>query len=153
MRNPDKFLREGYLTALQAQGLTVYNKTIPVDTTPDPTGYVLVESQSKSTTERSKTDFEWNSRITLHIIKVNTRGYSATSMVDDMEEKCINAVESGILVNNFYLKSTYLVESMNLDMSDKTNTIERRILIYEHWLAEKPQANNGFNYTLPFVLS
>jgi len=152
MLNPDKYLREGYLTALQGQGLTVYNKTIPVDTTPDPSGYVLVESQSKSITERSKTDFEWNSRITLHIIKVNTRGYSATSIVDDMEEKCINAVENGILVNNFYLKSTYLVESMNLDMSDKTNTIERRVLIYEHWLSEK-LVINGFNYTLPFTLS
>ncbi len=136
MRNPDKYLREGYLTALQDQGLTVYNKTIPLDTIPDPNGYILIESQSKSTTERSKTEFEWNSRITLHIIKVNTRGYSTTTSVDDMEEKCINAVESGILVNNFYLKSTYQIESMNLDMTDKTNTIERRVLIYEHWLSE-----------------
>lgn len=136
MKNPDKYLREGYLIALRAQGLTVYNKTIPVDTIPDPQGYVLIESQSKTVTERSKTSFEWNSRVTLHIVKVNARGYSTTTSIDDMEEKCINAVENGILVNNFYVKSTYQIESMNLDMTDKTNTIERRVLLYEHWLAE-----------------
>lgn len=151
MKNPDKYVREGYLAALTDQGLVAYNKTIPVDTIPDPQGYVLIESQSKNTTERSKTEFEWISRITLHIVKVNVRGYSTTTSVDDMEEKCINAVESGILVNNFYLKSTYLIESMNLDMTDKTNTIERRVLIYEHWLSEK--SNIGFPYIFPFTLS
>lgn len=136
MKNPDKFLREGYLTALQNAGLTVFNKDIPVDVNPVPAQYVLIESQSKTTTERSKEDFEWNSRIILHIISVNTRGYTATSVVDDMEELCITAIEAGILVNNFYLKSTYLIDSIDLDMTDKTLTIERRVLIYEHWLSE-----------------
>lgn len=136
MKNPDKYLREGYLTALQNAGLTVFNKDIPVDVNPVPAQYVLVESQSKTTTERSKEDFEWNCRVTLHIISVNTRGYTATSIVDDMEQLCITAVEAGILVNNFYLKSTYLIDSIDLDMTDKTLTIERRVLIYEHWLSE-----------------
>lgn len=136
MKNPDKFLREGYLIALQAQGLTVFNKDIPVDINPVPAQYVLVESQSKTTTERSKEDFEWDCRVTLHIISINTRGYTATSIVDNMEGLCITAVEQGIVVNNFYLKSTYLIDSVDLDMTDKTLTIERRVLIYEHWLSE-----------------
>lgn len=155
MKNPDKYLRKGYLSALQGQGLIAYNKDIPVDIDPVPAQYVLVESQSKTTTERSKEDFEWNCRVTLHIISVNTRGYTATSVVDDMEELCITAIEAGILVNNFYLKSTYLIDSIDLDMTDKTLTIERRVLIYEHWLSEKIGApvNNVLPYTLPFVLS
>lgn len=152
-KNPNKYLRKGYLTALTDQGLTAYNKDIPVNTDPIPGVYVLIESQSKQTTERSKEDFEWNCKIILHIIKVNQRGYVTTTEVDDAEEKCINAVENGILVDNFYLKSAYLIESMNLDMIDKTNTIERRVLIYEHWLSEKPEVNNALPYILPFQLS
>jgi hypothetical protein len=136
MKSPDKYLRKGYLSALTTAGLTAYNKDIPISVVPIPGVYVLIESQSKQTTERSKTNFEWNCKVTLHIIKVNERGYTATTDVDDAEEKCIGAIESGILVDNFYLKSTYLTESMNLDMTDKTSTIERRVLIYEHWLAE-----------------
>lgn len=136
MENPNKWLREGYLTALTAQGLTAFNKDIPVDVDPIPSEYVLIQSQSKDTTERSKEDFEWNARIILHIVSVHQRGYTATTSVDDMEAKCITAVEAGIVVNGFYLKSTYLIESQDLDMTDKTETIERRVLIYEHWLAE-----------------
>jgi len=136
MLNPDKYLREGYLAALQVQGLTVYNKYIPPSVIPVPSLYVLIESQSKNTVERSKYEFEWNSRVTLHIVKVNTRGTSFTTDVDDAEALCITAIEAGISVNNFYLKSTYLIESINLDMTDKTTTIERRVLVYEHWLSE-----------------
>lgn len=136
-KNPDKYLRAGYLAALQGQGLIAYNKDLPPSTDPIPGVYVLIESQSKTTTERSKTDFEWNSRVTLHIINVNERGYVTTTLVDDAEEKCINAVENGIMVENFYLKSTYLIDSIPLDLTDKTTTIERKVLIYEHWLAEK----------------
>lgn len=136
MTNPDKYLRKAYIAALQAQGLTVYNKSIPVDTIPVPQEYILIESQSKQTTERSKTEFEWLSRVTLHIVKIDTRGFTSTSSVDDMEEKCINVAENITLVDNFYVKSHDLIESMNLDMDFKTGGIERRVLIYEHWLAE-----------------
>lgn len=135
MKNPDKYVREGYLTALRGQGLTAYNKTIPTSEVP-PGLYVLIESQSKNTTETNKEDFDWLSFVTLHIVKINDRGYTATTAVDDAEEKCINAVQNGILVNNFYVKSTDLIESKNLDMTDKTVTIERRVLMYQHWLSE-----------------
>lgn len=135
-KNPDKYVRKAYLAALTDQGLTAFNKTIPVDLNPVPEVYVLIESQSKQPTEQSKDDFEWNSKVILHIVNVNPRGYTATSLVDDAEEKCINAVQNGILVDSFYVKSADMIESQNLDMTDKTNTIERRVLIYEHWLAE-----------------
>lgn len=145
MKNPDKYLRQGYLAALRNHGLTVFNKDIPPNIKPIPSQYVLVESQSKTPTARSKEDFEWNCRIILHIISINQRGYSATTFVNDAEEKCINAVEEGIQVPNFYLKSTYLIESQDLDMTDKTTTIERKVLIYEHWLSEV-----GFDF-VPFT--
>lgn len=141
MRNPDKFLRQGYLVALSNQALIAFNKDIPPSVNPIPSQYVLIESQSKNTTERSKNDFEWNARIILHIISINQRGYTATTFIDDAEEKCINAIEQGIIVNNFYLKSAYLIDSNDLDMTDKTTTIERRVLIYEHWLAEIGSGN------------
>lgn len=143
MRNPDKFVRKGYAEALIAQGIPTYNKDIPVDVNPLPDLYVLIESQSKSTTERSKEDFEWNCRVTLHIIKLNTRGYTSTTTLDDAEGICITAIENGILIDNFHRKSTYLIESIDLDMTDKTSTIERRVLIYEHWLAERSAGSTG----------
>lgn len=143
MKNPDKYLRKGYLTALTNAGLIAYNKDIPPSVTPIPAQYVLIESQTKTTTVRSKTEFEWISRITLHIISINQRGYSATTFVDDAEEKCITAIENGILVDNFYLKSTYQISSINLDLTDKTTTIERRVLMYEHWLSEVGLNSSG----------
>lgn len=136
MKNPDKYLREGYLAALQAQGLTVFNKSVPVDIIPVPTDYVLVEAQVKNPTERSKSDFEWDCKITLHIAHINTRGFTETSIVDDMVEKCINAIEAGISVNGFCVKSTYFTDSKPLDVPFKTGLIEQIVLVYEHWLAE-----------------
>lgn len=136
MRNPDKYLRAAYITALAGQGLTAYDKKVPIDQQPPPSTYILVASQTKTTTVRSKTDFEWNSRITLNIISVNPVGVSKTSVVDDMEEKCITVIENGILVSGFYVKSTYQISSLNLDIDGKTNSIERRVLLYEHWVAE-----------------
>lgn len=142
MRSPDKYIREAYLTALTDQGLTAFNKDIPVSSIPPPQQYVLIESQSRNTTERSKESFEYICLVVLHIISINTRGYSATSIVDDMEETCINAIEAGIIIDHFVVKSTYQVESKNLDMTYKTGSVERRVLVYEHWVAEVDPLND-----------
>lgn len=138
MLSPDKYLRAAYLQALTNAGLTVYLKKIPPNTDPLPSQYVLITSQTKTTTERSKTDFEWISRITLNIIQINTSGYAATSAVDDMEEACITAIENGLEMDNFAVKSTYQIDSQNLDLEGPNDTvsIERRVLLYEHWVSE-----------------
>lgn len=154
MKNPDKYIRQAYLQLLTDLAITAYNKDVPPDVNPLPSDYVLIESQSKTTTERSKTEFEWLCRVTLHIIHISDRGYTATTFVDDTEEQCITAIEAGFDVPFFYLKSISLIDSINLDLTDKTNTIERRVLIYEHWVSEKPiVANSALPYTLPFILT
>lgn len=135
MKNPDKYLRKGYLQALSGVGITAYDKKVPIDISP-PSSYVLVSSQAKTTTERNKSDFDWNSRITLDIINVNMAGLANTAIVDDLEEKCITAIENGISMDKFYIKSNYQISSLNLDIDGKTQSIERRVLLYEHWVSE-----------------
>lgn len=155
MRNPDKYLRAAYLEALTAAGLTVYLKKIPPSVSPIPQEYILITSQTKTTTERSKTDFEWISRITLNIVKINASGYASTTTVDDMEEICISVIESGFIMDTFAVKSTYQIDSMNLDIEgpNDTVTIERRVLLYEHWVSQLDGENVGLPYILTFNLS
>lgn len=138
MKNPDFYLREAYITGLQAAGLNAYNEFIPINLNPIPTEYVLVTSQTKTPTARTKEDFEWNSRITLNIVKVNRFGASDITTVNAMEETCINMIEAGVIVPNFIVKSTYLIDSLPLNLNDKITSITRQVLLYEHWLCEMP---------------
>lgn len=135
MLNPDKYIRKAYIDALSlATGLTVYDKGVPKDTDILPDEYIVIRSQTKQRTSISKSLWEWNSQITIDIISVNELGYYSTLKVDDYEQSAITSIESGLTIANFNNKSTRFIDSVPLDIDTKTNTINRKVLVYEHWL-------------------
>lgn len=133
--SPDKFIRKAYLTALAGVGVQLYAGKVPVDKT-IPEHYILLSTQTKQRTAVSKNGWEWNTQITVDIIYRGKKGYSFMDRVDDTEGKVIEAIENGISVEGFAVKSTELVNSQPLNAETDTQSIERRILIYEHWVCQ-----------------
>lgn len=134
-QNPDKYVIKGLLSALAVQNVTAYLKKFPIET-PVPGTYVLITAVSKAPTERSKEDWEWSVKVTFNIVRVNVRGFAGNTSAEDVEQICMNVCEYGFAVDGFSLKRAEMIESMPLDMDDKTTTIERRVLIYEFWMQQ-----------------
>src|SRR5690606_25144527 len=135
MRNPNKYLRLAYITALEADtGLSVYDKVIPKDL-PFDTSYILITSQTKTRYAISKTCYEWLVVVNTEVVCVNEKGYISTLKVDDVEEGVLNSVQ-GITVPGWSLKSKDLLDSVDADLETPTHTINRRIITHEYWLSE-----------------
>lgn len=133
--SPDKYIRKAYIEALANAGVPVYAKKVPIDKN-IPQKYILLSTQSKQRTAVSKNGWEWNTQITIDIVFKGVKGVSQGDKVDDVEGLVIDAIENGISVDNFAVKSTDLLNSQPLDTETATESIERRILIYEHWLCQ-----------------
>lgn len=134
--SPDKYIRKAYIEALANAGVPVYAKKVPIDKN-IPQKYILLSTQTKQRTATSKDDrWEWLTQITIDIVFVGAKGISQTDKVDDVEGLVIEAIENGITVEGFAVKSTDLLNSQPLDDETPTQSIERRILIYEHWLCQ-----------------
>lgn len=136
MLNPDKYIRKAYVDALSsATGLNVWNKGIPKDVEVLPDTYIILRSQTKQRTSVSKQLWEWQSQITIDIVSVNELGYNSTVVVDNIEQTVMNTIESGLTFGGgFNNKSTRFIDSVPLDIDTPTNTINRKVVIYEHWL-------------------
>lgn len=133
MLNPDKYLRAGVIAALTPTGKPVWAKKVPKNTTIPPL-YTLITTQIKTRTEVSKDCWEWLCQMTLDIIGVRPAGYSSTVAIDDLEGQIVTIIEAGFNVQGFMVKDIRLIDSRPLDVETDTQSIERRILIYEYWL-------------------
>lgn len=134
--SPDKFIRKAYKTAFAPVNLPVYGKIVPVNVKPIPQKYIILGTQTKQRTAISKNGWEWLTQITVDIVFQGAKGFSETDKLDDIEGQIIDIIENGITIDGFYLKSTNLISSQPLDVETDTQSIERRILIYEHWVCQ-----------------
>jgi len=137
--NPDKYLRTAYVDALRPAltGVNVWAKKIPKDVTPLPKRYVLITSQTKSRTEVSKGCYEWLCSIMVDVFNVNVAGYAKPENNDDYEEIIIDTIESGIVVPFFQVKSYDFIDSIDLDIETPAQSLERRVIVYQHWLCQR----------------
>lgn len=140
--NPDKYLRAAYITALEsATGLKVWHKRIPKNVTTPPK-YIILDSLSKNETltakpnegENKNTYFEWSCTVDVNIYNVNVAGYSNAAQVDDIEQVAISVVRSGIQIPNFRNKDTRILESLDLSAETNTQSIDRKMVKFEHVL-------------------
>lgn len=99
--------------------------------------YILITSQTKNSTERSKCGFEWLCTVNFDIYHLNLLGYNSCVEVDEVEAKIISFIENGFTVVGFDLKSHELVNSVDLNLDTDTNSIERRVLTYQFWVMQK----------------
>lgn len=142
VKNPNVPVRQALIPALSAAtGLPVWHKKVPKDVTPVPTKYILLQSQTKQPTERSKECYEWQASINIDITFINPAGFSNTVPVDSAEEQVINAVEqvendplTGIQIPDWYVKDIKMINSIDLDAETTTQSIERRIITYVFWI-------------------
>lgn len=136
--NPNKYIRKAYLDALVNVGFPIWDKRIPKDIDP-PARYGLLDSQTKNETVKAKsltslTYFEWLCTIDLNLYHVNDKGFTESSIVDDMEEAVINIIRPGISIPNFQNKNVDIINSIDLNTETTTESIDRRVLKLEHWL-------------------
>lgn len=135
MKNPVKYLRKAYINALDVIGVPVYERIVSIDDL-GIGQYIIVSSQQKDVTERSKGCFEWLLTVRVDIYAVLQLGTSDEEQVDDLEEQAVNIIEAGLNMTGFVIKSNDMLHSHDLPIDTKTNSIMRRALIYEHWVAE-----------------
>ena len=136
MINPDKHLRLAYKVALEtATGLTVYDDSVPIDVDL-PDTYIIFSNQGKDPFSRDKMSYEWLCRPEIDIYSVNEKGFSSSAKVDDIEQQVVTVLDGGIAIGSgFTNKFTRLVDTYNFTpVETETNTINRKRLIYEHWL-------------------
>lgn len=135
MYNPDKYIRKAYIDAIEsATGLSVFDTSIPKDVQPLPKQYILITAQSKQRTSISKQLWEWQCQVRVDIVSVNDMGYHSSVSVEDIEEIVINTIEAGLTIQNFNNKSTRFLDSTPLPTETTTQSIDRKIVDYEHWL-------------------
>lgn len=142
VKNPNVPVRQALIAALSAAtSLPVWHKKVPKDTTPVPTKYILLQSQTKQPTERSKQCYEWQASINIDITFINPAGFSNTVPVDTAEEQVINTIEpvendylTGLQIPGWYVKDIKMINSIDLDAETSTQSIERRIVSYLIWL-------------------
>lgn len=132
--NPDKHIRAAYITALEAEtGLPAYDTGVPIDVNPMPSRYFVVGSQTKNRTGVSKQGHEWMCSMQVQCISVNPKGFNSMAVVNDMEEDVL-MVAKGIQVNGFEVKLTRFIDDPEANIETKANTINRKIVMHEHWL-------------------
>lgn len=147
LQNPNEPLRQAYVNLLrEATNLPVYAKMLPKDINPHPAQYIIVSSQTKNITERSKNlkgaiavvdKFEWDCTIVVDINSVSLAGNSKPEKNDRIEQIVTDAIHSGINVNGFDVKSYDIVQSTDLDIQTPTQFIERKIITFNHWLCQQ----------------
>lgn len=140
--NPSKYIRAAYISALEsATGVKVWHRMVPKNVVV-PASYIILDSQTKNETVNAKpsevgggnTYFEWLTTIDVNIYRINEKGYSSASVVDDLEQIVINVIRSGVVIPNFRNKDTRILESISLDAETSTQSIDRRVVKFEHWL-------------------
>lgn len=133
MVNPNKHIRKVYVdTFSAATGLPVWENSVPKDV-PSPSMYILVRNQNKDEFARAKGVYEWRCDSIIDIVSVQEKGYSHQVSVDDVEEQILTVME-GVAIPGFNTKYVRLIDSHPLDTETSTHTINRTVLIYEHWL-------------------
>lgn len=135
IKNPEAPLRTAYIAALS--GIQpIWAGEIPKDAVV-PNQYTIIGDQTKNPTEKGKEGcMEWLCSIVIKIYNVNPAGYSALGVNDNIEEQIIDAIESGITVEGFMVKSTDFIDSVPFSLQTPTQSIERRSIVYQHWLAQ-----------------
>lgn len=134
--DPNTALRSAYLSALSGIGIPGWAKKVPKNITPIPVNYFLVTSQTLNPTERSKDCFEWLCSIVIDVIYAGAAGYANPVQTETIEAQIITAIEAGITVEGFDVKSIRFIDSINLDEETDTQSIERRVITYQHWLCQ-----------------
>lgn len=131
LKNPNKYIRKAYLTALAGIGVPIYDKRLPADIE-IPEKYVLIQGQTKTEALRTKCGKSWQSYTNIDIYVRSNRGFADSAEVDDLEELITNALapstQTDLPVENFTVYNTFVDESVDLPQEFGNETVLHRVL-------------------------
>lgn len=131
LKNPNKYIRKAYITALSGIGVPVYDKRLPPDIE-IPERYVLIQGQTKTETLRTKCGKCWQSYTNVDIFDRSNRGFADSSQLDDLEELITDALapstQTDLAVDNFTVYNTFVDESVDIPQEFGNETVLHRVL-------------------------
>lgn len=131
LKNPNKYVRKAYITALANIGVPVYDKKLPADVGLLET-YVLIQGQTKSETLRTKCGKGWQVYTNIDIYYRSNRGYADSAVIDDLEELITDAlapsVQTDLAIPPFTVYNTFVDEPTDLPQETANETILHRVL-------------------------
>lgn len=136
MKTPDKWIRKYFSNTLT--GLTVSGKSIPISDMRLPANsdaYILMTTIDKSHDQETKCGKVWNFQQTLDIVTIYPGNSGSRVLCDDIHEAVLNACNN-ITVQHFTVQSTSYEFAPDLSSSDTTQTIFRKIIIFNIKLKE-----------------
>jgi hypothetical protein len=141
MRNPNKYIRQAYITLLAGIGVPIWDTSVPNDVVV-PAKYILLSSQTKNEINRTKCDKLWNFTLQVDIFSRGTRGYSAFSINDDIEELVTNIITPNVNTDidlstfNFKCYNTFTTQPTDISQQLPNETILHRVLRFRHIIGE-----------------
>ena len=136
MKTPDKWIRKYFSDTLN--GLTVSGKVIPISDMRLPSNssaYILMTTIDKSHDQETKCSKVWNFQQTLDIVTIYQGNSGSRVLCDDIHEAVLNACNN-ITVQGFTVLNTSYEFAPDLSSSDSTQTIFRKIIIFNLKLKE-----------------
>ena len=136
MKTPDKWIRKYFSDTLN--GLTVSGKVIPISDMRLPSNssaYILMTTIDKSHDQETKCNKVWNFQQTLDIVTIYAGNSGSRVLCDDIHEAVLNACNN-ITVEGFTVLNTGYEFAPDLSSSDSTQTIFRKIIIFNIKLQE-----------------
>lgn len=131
LKNPNKYIRKAYLTALSGVGVPVWDKRVPVDEIIPPV-YVLIQGQTKTEIMRTKCDKSWQVVTNIDIYDRSNRGFADSSVMDDLEELITDAlapsVQTDLAIPPFEVYNTFVESPEDSPQETVNETILHRVL-------------------------
>lgn len=161
LANPNKYIRQKYLSLLQGEGLTTYDKRVPIDVTP-PNPYILISNQTKVEINRNKCDKQWDVTTQVDLYYRQIRGVNDSEVLDDLEETVSElihpTVTTDIEFENFKTYNTYTEQSIDAPQETATETLLHRVLRFRHIVGELVTESRlffrwGYSSTMPDPLT
>ena len=131
LRNPDKHIRKAIYDLIN--NMVVSGNTIPcfdmrVPGTTNPMYYVLLESQTKAPTNKSKCGYQWDCMITIDVItKYDTGNAGSRVLLNDIEEKILELMEGFTMTDLFSIEFD---GSQSLDSTTDSEVMFRELIRY-----------------------
>lgn len=133
MINPDKYLRKYYKAQLADLGIPVFNKRVPVDIA-IPLEYVIISTQTKTTTNTTKCGREFDCTVLLDVISKQPKGLADFAKVDDYEQTISDKLAKFGVVDYTPIRimNSEITMSDTDDMETDTETIVRKLIRLRH---------------------
>lgn len=128
--NPDKYIRKTFFDKLN--GINVNGKTIPVFdviATESVPNLIILSTQSGSDDQRTKCKIDKNRRINIDVMTRFKGTTGSRALLDDITNKILETMQN-ITIENFTVNSQSVSFPNDMTMTAGTETIHRKIIIY-----------------------